>query len=140
MLIQQRPTIMRTRPAAAALLLAFALTGCAGNVSSAGSSASPVPSSADVPSSSSPGSSSPGSRPPAGDRQKITGTVVEGVEPNCLVLRDSTGSHLLVFPDKSLRSVAKVGAKVTAVGRSEPKMMSTCQQGIPFIVSAVAAD
>jgi hypothetical protein len=132
---------MRTRrTAAAALVLTFVLAGCANNVSSSGSSAEPASSA----SSAAPAPSSsdvidlPTSPPIVGDSQKITGTVTEGVEPNCLILQDSTGSHLLVFSDPSLRSVAKVGAKITVLGKPNPKQMSTCQQGVPFIVSSVA--
>ena len=44
---------------------------------------------------------------------------------------------MLFFDDASLRAEATVGKKVTVTGRSDPKMMSTCQQGIPFIVSAI---
>jgi hypothetical protein len=70
--------------------------------------------------------------------ETITGTVQEGVEPNCRLIQDNSGSYLLVFDDASLRSQAVVGKKITASGRSEPKMMSTCQQGIPFIVTSLS--
>jgi hypothetical protein len=129
---------MRTRrTAVAALLLVFSLAGCAGNVSSAGSSASAAPSASPAPSSSDV-IDLPTSPPIAGTSEKITGTVIEGVEPNCLVLQDANGSHLLVFQDPSLRKVAKVGTRITALGKPNPKQMSTCQQGVPFIVSSVA--
>ncbi|HEX5201842.1 MAG TPA: hypothetical protein VFW27_18085 [Actinoplanes sp.] len=73
----------------------------------------------------------------ASNAETITGTVEAGVEPNCRLIKDGAGSHLLFFDDSSLKAEAPVGRKVTVTGRSEPKMMSTCQQGIPFIVSAV---
>jgi hypothetical protein len=63
--------------------------------------------------------------------------VTAGVEPNCLVLTAGDASYQLVFDDPAMRSDAPVGKKVTLVGRSEPGMMSTCQQGVPFIVTAV---
>jgi hypothetical protein len=63
--------------------------------------------------------------------------VTAGVEPHCLVLRDATGSHSLYFHDESLRPLAPAGAKVTLVGHASPGMMTTCQQGEPFIVTEV---
>jgi hypothetical protein len=69
-----------------------------------------------------------------------SGTVAAGVEPNCLVLQDEKGSHLLLFDESALRAQVKVGARVTLTGRSEPGQMSTCQQGVPFIVTAVRAN
>ena len=118
--------IMLTRRFAAAVLLTFALGACANNVGSP----------AAAPGSSAP-SPSPSEKPSAVGGQTITGKVTAGVEPNCLLLQDATGSHLLIFHDPALRSAAAVGAEVTLTGESQPKMMSTCQQGVPFIVSSV---
>jgi hypothetical protein len=67
----------------------------------------------------------------------ISGTVSAGVEPHCLVLRDAAGAHSLYFHDESLRSSVAAGSKVTLTGHPEPGMMTTCQQGEPFIVTAV---
>jgi hypothetical protein len=117
--------IMLTRRFAAAVLSTFALGACANNVSPA---AAP---------SFSPSASAPTEKPSAVGGQTITGKVTAGVEPNCLLLQDATGSHLLIFHDPALRSAAAVGAEVTLTGESQPKMMSTCQQGVPFIVSSV---
>ncbi|SCG42228.1 hypothetical protein [Micromonospora inositola] len=66
--------------------------------------------------------------PPAGDTV-LTGTIQAGVEPNCLLL---DGNLLVGGP----RDVLKPGAKVTVTGRSQPGMMTTCQQGTPFVVAA----
>jgi hypothetical protein len=63
--------------------------------------------------------------------------VSAGVEPHCLIVRDSAGSHVLYFDDPSLKTSAPAGARVTLVGHSDPGMMTTCQQGVPFIVTAV---
>lgn len=100
------------------------LAGCA----STSPPASSPPSASAVPSSS---SSSPSAS------EIISGTVAAGVEPHCLVLRDATGSHSLYFHDESLRPLAPAGAKVTLVGHPSPGMMTTCQQGEPFIVTEV---
>jgi hypothetical protein len=67
----------------------------------------------------------------------ISGTVSAGVEPHCLLLRDAAGAHSLYFHDESLRSSVAAGSKVTLTGHPEPGMMTTCQQGEPFIVTAV---
>jgi hypothetical protein len=109
---------MRLRLVAAASLIVLA--GCAS------SSPSPSDPSASAPSA----SASPSS-------QTITGVVSAGVEPHCLILRDAAGSHSLYFHDEALRSAVPAGARVTLVGHPEPGMMTTCQQGEPFIVTAV---
>jgi len=111
---------MRSRlfaPASLALASLALIAGCA--------SASPS-----APPSSAPASPSPSS-------ETISGTVSAGVEPHCLIVRDATGSHSLYFHDESLRALAPAGAKVTLVGHPEPGMMTTCQQGEPFVVTEV---
>lgn len=127
---------MLTRPASAVLLLALAVAGCAAP-HQAGAQA-PAPSASDVIDLPLP-SGEPGSGKPAmGGAQTITGTVSAGVEPNCLLLTSGGASHLLIFDDPALRADASVGKRVTLVGRSEPSMMSTCMQGVPFIVTSVS--
>ncbi|MGS2614281.1 hypothetical protein ACVCAH_07080 [Micromonospora sp. LZ34] len=66
--------------------------------------------------------------PPAGDTT-LTGTVTAGVEPNCVLL---DGYLLIGGP----RDVLTAGAKVTVTGRAQPGMMTTCQQGVPFVVES----
>ncbi|SCG74714.1 hypothetical protein GA0070609_5018 [Micromonospora echinaurantiaca] len=66
--------------------------------------------------------------PPVGDTT-LTGTVTAGVEPNCRLL---DGYLLIGGP----RDVLAVGAKVSVTGRAQPGMMTTCQQGIPFLVES----
>jgi len=143
---------MLTRRFAVALTLLVCLAGCAGNNASptAGSaetsasptssaeppsSSAPTPSSASGPSSSSP---RPSTEPSAGGAaETLTGTVEAGVEPNCKLIRDNAGNHVLYFDDPLLKSQAPVGKKVTVTGHSKPGMMTTCQQGTPFIVTSV---
>ncbi|BCL15680.1 hypothetical protein [Micromonospora sagamiensis] len=60
----------------------------------------------------------------------ITGTVTSGVEPGCLLL----GEYLLVGGP---RDMIKSGAKLTVTGRVQPDLMTTCQQGTPFLVDSV---
>jgi hypothetical protein len=120
-------------------MLALAVAGCANNNVDAGSPASAPSSAVDLPNAV-PSSSVPSTEPSAGGTETtISGTVVAGVEPNCLVLQDAKGSHLLLFDESALRAQAKVGSRVTLTGRSEPGQMSTCQQGVPFVVTSVKA-
>ena len=141
---------MRTRRFAALSLVVLALAGCANNGGSTASSSpsgapslsSPsgdpsVSSSSGVPSHSSPSGVPSLSTPAASRSETISGTVSAGVEPHCLILQDAKGSHMLVFDDPALKTSAPAGSKVTLVGHSEPTMMTTCQQGVPFIVTSV---
>jgi len=127
-----------------ALVLALGLAGCANNAggqaaapSDSASAVTEVPPSAGTAPSAEPSAAPTRTKPPVASTETISGTVTAGVEPNCLLLQDATGSHLLHFSDPAMRADASVGAKVTLTGHSEPTMMSTCQQGVPFIVTAV---
>ena len=115
------------------LLVALTLAGCA-NSDSADPAGAPGP--APAPASSAPSLES--SPPPAkGTGTKtLTGTITAGVEPNCLLLDD----HLLIIQDAKLKAAAREGATVTVTGRIEPGMMTTCQQGTPFVVTALRAN
>ncbi|MDR6321853.1 hypothetical protein J3R03_006049 [Actinoplanes couchii] len=64
------------------------------------------------------------------DMRTLTGTVTAGVEHGCLLL----GEHLLVGGDRAL---IRAGAYVTVTGEVVPDLMTTCQQGIPFVVAEV---
>ncbi|MET7880370.1 hypothetical protein [Micromonospora profundi] len=67
------------------------------------------------------------SLPPPVGATELTGTVTAGVEPNCLLL---DGYLLIGGP----RDVLAAGSRVTVTGRVEAGMMTTCQQGTPFVV------
>lgn len=69
------------------------------------------------------------STPPGVGATTLSGTLQGGVEPNCVLL---DGYLLLGGP----RDVLRPGARVEVTGRVEPGMMSTCQQGTPFVVTA----
>jgi len=119
------------------LLVVLALAGCANGAGddSAGAPAATTPSSA-APSSAVPTEESTAAEPVDTGTKTISGTITAGVEPGCLLLDD----HLLIIKDTALESVAAVGAAVTATGHAEPGMMTTCQQGTPFIVSTIRAN
>jgi hypothetical protein len=64
----------------------------------------------------------------------VTGTVMEGVEPNCLLLDADGRQYLLVGGD---RSELQAGARVAVTGRVDRGLASTCQQGEPLVVSGI---
>ncbi|MFG1887329.1 hypothetical protein ACGFIR_05585 [Micromonospora sp. NPDC049051] len=68
-----------------------------------------------------------GAPKPSAGAVTLTGTVTSGVEPNCLLL----DNHLLVGGP---RDVLKPGTKVTVTGRVQRDLLTTCQQGTPFLV------
>jgi hypothetical protein len=76
--------------------------------------------------------------PKTGVVETLTGPVTAGVEPGCLILTTARGPHLLVVSGAMTRSL-QVGTTMTVTGRAEPGMVTTCQQGTPFVVTSVAA-
>jgi hypothetical protein len=155
--------LIRRSGVLAALVAVLFVVGCARNASgsnstgapgSAGSISAGAPSPAGSTSAGAPGSVSrgtPGSAPPSGDRtgtksptasgtETLSGTVTAGVEPHCLLLTGTGPAHLLLFEDPSLRSKAQIGASITVVGTAAPTQLTTCQQGIPFLVTSMSVD
>jgi hypothetical protein len=118
--------------------------GCANSSTSSspsgaapGSSSAPMPSTSDAPSTGASGAPAPGA---SGTSTKLTGTLEQGVEPSCLVLRGTGRDHTLYFADPQVKKQAKIGDTVTVVGQARPTQITTCQQGIPFLVEAMAVD
>lgn len=73
--------------------------------------------------------------PPVAQRT-ITGEVVAGVEMGCVLLRTGDGrEHLLVGDIDALR----MDATATVRGHPDPDLMTTCQQGVPFVVNEVVS-
>jgi hypothetical protein len=60
----------------------------------------------------------------------LTGIVAAGVERQCLLL----GEYLLVGGD---RTVIRAGARLAVTGRVASDLVTTCQQGTPFVVISV---
>jgi hypothetical protein len=119
----------------AVLVAVLFAAGCADSSSTAqpggAGSGSPSTPSASTPSEPSGGSSSA----PA---ETISGTLIAGVEPNCLLLQGEGKPHLLIFADPTMKAKATVGTTVTVVGTAKPAQMTTCQQGTPFLVTAIS--
>jgi hypothetical protein len=134
----------RMRPRRALVVLvaaaAFAVSGCAGSPTDS-------PAADSAPADSTPAGSGsavsvlPSMRVPSpAGSETLTGTVAEGVEPSCLILKGDDGHHVLIFDDPGLRSRARIGAQVTVSGHSMPGQATTCQQGVAFVVTAVRAN
>ncbi|MEU6247590.1 hypothetical protein [Glycomyces sp. NPDC047010] len=72
------------------------------------------------------------SKPGSSSLTTISGTVQSGVESGCLVL-EFEGTVYGIFGSFD-SSVVYAGAQVTLHGEVDAGMMSTCQQGTPFVV------
>ncbi|MEV1142447.1 hypothetical protein [Micromonospora sp. NPDC049799] len=140
------------RLAVPALAVCMALSACGGQGGGDGtptptptgaqpvtSAPSPDPTASEVPSTGPtpppptalPPSPKPGgpTKPPPVGATELTGTVTAGVEPNCVLL----DNFLLIGGP---RDVLTPGTRVTVSGRVQPDMMTTCQQGTPFLVES----
>lgn len=70
---------------------------------------------------------------PAKGEVTLRGTAEEGVEAGCVIFRADGGStYLLLGGD---RTVVAPGRRLEIVGRPDPDILTTCQQGTPFRVS-----
>lgn len=65
----------------------------------------------------------------------LRGQVQEGVEAGCMILNADGGEvYLLLGGD---RQIISAGGRVEVVGEPQPGLMTTCQQGTPFLVTHV---
>ena len=118
------------RVACVAALLMAALVGCADTSEDPSVPPSPSFSATPVP----PTSVEPSSK--AGEIT-VTGTVADGVESGCLLLRTGTVSYLLIASPAQKQALSAATGDVTVRGRPQPDMVTTCQQGTPLEVSEV---
>lgn len=116
-------------------VVAFSLAACANNAGDEAAAPAPA-SSAALPSDASDPTGEPSGGPVDGAGKSLSGVVVAGVEPNCLLLDE----HLLIFDDEALKAQAKPGASVTVTGRAQEGTMTTCMQGTPFLVTSIRAN
>jgi hypothetical protein len=123
--------------ALAGLLLAVALLAACGDpdardggAASGGSGPTTVPETLPT----APPTTKPGS--PGGSEITATGTLHDGVEPGCVLLRTDQGGgvYLLVGGD---RNELRAGGRVQVTGRLVPDLLSTCQEGQPLRVSSI---
>lgn len=68
----------------------------------------------------------------------LTGTVTEGVESRCVLLVDDSGATLANLMGWDLQA-HPFGSTVEVTGSFEEGLMTTCQQGRPFVVTSVVA-
>jgi hypothetical protein len=71
----------------------------------------------------------------AGTTVTVTGTVMEGVEAKCLILRTDSASYQLVGGDPQ---VVHADARITVTGIIRTDLMSYCMQGIPLQVTSAS--
>ncbi|MFC0532639.1 hypothetical protein [Phytohabitans kaempferiae] len=77
----------------------------------------------------------PSGKPSGGALIEVSGTVVEGVEMGCRLL-----DQYLLLPGPGInRDDLRAGATLTVRGRVEQGMMTTCQQGTPFMVTEIVS-
>jgi hypothetical protein len=74
--------------------------------------------------------------PPPGSLQTITGEVAEGVEMGCVLLQTDKGLFLLLGEGVD---ELRFGRTATVRGYADPSVMTTCQQGTPFMVAEVVS-
>jgi hypothetical protein len=67
----------------------------------------------------------------------VTGTVTEGVEPGCLLLKATDGGQYLLVGGE--RAELRPGRRVADSGRVDRGLLSTCQQGEPLVVASISA-
>lgn len=135
--------------AAGALLLSVlaacgAGDGGSGEESAAPTSAAPTSAPESTEESPVPEETTPYLDPSAGEPSKssgsettISGTVEAGVEAGCLVLEH--GGTVYGIYGSFDASVVYAGASVTLHGKVDNDMMTTCQQGTPFVVEEAEA-
>jgi hypothetical protein len=75
-----------------------------------------------------------GPAPPTGE-VTLTGTVMAGVEPNCLLLDAENGGRYLLVGGE--RAELRPGRRVAVTGRVDRDLLSTCQQGEPLVVASI---
>jgi hypothetical protein len=124
------------------VLSACATAGSGGNVTPGSSGSASIPAGSASASGQPPtggATGSPGPPRPTGSLRlegevTITGTVEEGVESGCMLLRTQQGLYLLIGGD---RKMIAGGGKLVVRGKPQPELMTTCQQGTPFQVTEV---
>jgi hypothetical protein len=119
-----------------AVIVAVA-AGCGGSGSGLAGpgSSSAAPSSSQPPSQPSSASSQPAgvttSKP-----MTLTGLLMHGAEPSCLILKSGRDSYELQGP---LATGLRANAHVRVVGYTVSGVASHCMQGTPFVVTSVAS-
>jgi hypothetical protein len=129
---------MGIRRALVVLVAAVLLGGCAGTADDSSGGDTVAPSQSPSASPSFPEdlpTPTPSGKPSGGASIEVKGTVVAGVEMNCRLI-----DQYLLLPGPGInRDDLKIGATLTVRGRVEQGMMTTCQQGTPFVVTEIVS-
>ena len=64
----------------------------------------------------------------------VVGVVEEGVEHGCTILRSGEALYQLMG---STDPLIMIGARISVTGKTNPGLVTTCQQGTPLLVIAV---
>jgi hypothetical protein len=131
---------MRTRILIIVAALAL-VAGCAAPADKSGTAA-PAPAGSTV---STPAAGEPSlPRPPRSPKPEATATevtvrgqVVEGVEAGCKVLQSPDQNYLLIVQNGGDAGALRAGATVEVTGKIQPKIVTTCMQGTPLLVTSV---
>ena len=70
---------------------------------------------------------------PSKVKVRVEGTVSDGIEPGCRVLRSKGVVYVLIWRDGTLVA----GQQVKVEGTLQPGLATTCQQGTPLLVERV---
>lgn len=103
------------------------MTGCAGKSNTGGTT---------------PAETTPGSPAPtvstATELVRVTGTVVDGTQPDCLVLDTGFSRYVLVGGDRAdLAQAAENQEEITVTGQAHTPARTSCSGGIPLAVEKV---
>jgi hypothetical protein len=71
-----------------------------------------------------------------GAATELTGTISDGVESGCVILKDASGAVLANLFGVDTAKVP-IGSSVLVTGQFQTDLMTTCQQGKPFEVATV---
>lgn len=74
---------------------------------------------------------------PGSALRTLTGTLADGVEPNCVVLRTDNGIYVLLGVPAKVRELGP-GTTIHARGTVASSAATTCQQGTPFRVDTAS--
>jgi hypothetical protein len=64
----------------------------------------------------------------------VVGVIEEGVEHGCTILRSGEALYQLMG---STDPLIMIGARISVTGKTNPGLVTTCQQGTPLLVIAV---
>jgi hypothetical protein len=125
-----RPVSTLRRPVVvlSAITLAAALAGCAS--SRTGGAAGDTPTAN--------GAISTGITQPSGELVRVSGTVVSGEEPGCLLLDTGFTTYVLLGGDQAALALAEEDEEpITVTGQAHTPTPTACTEGVPLKIEKV---